>query len=131
MQFASQGEITKTLNHLDEMVTEAVAKHQPHIIALPECFNFEYCTEPAILNAMAESMDGATCQRLSQLSKKFGIFILGGSVIERDANGLYNTSTVWNPNGELIAKFRKVSLSRKRENIIIDLGECFNVKMHL
>lgn len=110
MQFASQGEIAKTLNHLDEMVTKAVAQYRPHVIALPECFNFEYCTEPSIIKAMAEPInDGPTCRRLSALSKKFGIFIVGGSIIERDGNNLYNTSTVWNPSGELIAKFRKVS----------------------
>lgn len=109
VQFASQGEIVKTLNHLEEMVTKAVAKHQPHVIALPECFNFEYCTDPSIIKAMAEPInDGATCRRLSELSKKFGIFIVGGSFIERDGNKLYNTSTVWNPSGELIARHRKV-----------------------
>lgn len=110
LQFASQGEISKTLNHLEELVTKAAAQHQPNVIALPEGFNFEYCTEPCIIKAMAETInDGATCRRLSELSKKFGIFIVGGSIVERDGNNLYNTSTVWNPNGDLIAKFRKVS----------------------
>ena len=116
VQFALQGDIIKTLNHLEEMVTEAVTLHQPHVIALPECFNFEYCADQFKINAMAESIsDGATCRRLSELSKKLGIFIVGGSIIERDGNNLYNTSTVWNPSGELIAKFRKVSLTEKSQ----------------
>lgn len=111
LQFAPKKEISKTLNHLEDLVTKAVAQHQPHVIALPECFNFEYdCTEPSVINAVAESIsDGATCRRMSELSKKFGIFIFGGSIVERDGINLYNTSTVWNPSGELIAKFRKVN----------------------
>lgn len=111
LQFASQGEISKTLNHLEKLVAEAVAAHQPHVIALPECFNFEYCTEPSIVKAMAEPMkDGPSNRRLSELSKKFGIFLVGGS-IERDANNLYNTANVWNPSGELIARHQKVRLN--------------------
>lgn len=107
------------MNHLQELVTKAVAEHQPHVIALPECFNFEYCTEPSIMKAMAETIDGPTNRRLSELSKKFGIFIVGGS-IESEGNHLYNTSNVWNPSGELIAKFCKVSCDLKRTNQYID-----------
>lgn len=109
LQFASQGNLTLTLNHLEELVSKAVAQHQPHVITLPECFNFEYCTEPSILKSMAESLsDGVTCRQLSMLSKKFGIFIVGGSIVESDGSNLYNTTTVWNPSGYLIAKYRKV-----------------------
>lgn len=111
VQFASQGEITKTLNHLEEMVAKAVATHYPDVIAFPECFNFEYCTEPSVVKAKAESInDGATNRRLSELSKKYSIFIVGGS-IERDGDKLYNTANAWGPNGELLARHQKVCRS--------------------
>ena len=39
------------------------------------------------------------------------IFSIGGSIPERDSkNALFNTCTVWNPNGEMIAKHRKMHL---------------------
>lgn len=111
LQLAVQDELAQTLNHLEELVSKAVSQFQPHVIALPECFNFAYCTDTEILEAVAESInDGKTCRTLSQLSKKFAIYIVGGSIIERKDGNLYNTSTVWNTNGELIASYRKVSV---------------------
>lgn len=111
LQIAVQDSLSQTLNHLEELVSKAVAEYQPQIIALPECFNFHYCTDHEILKAAAESIsDGATCRTLSKLSKKFNVYILGGSLIESNGNQLYNTSTVWNTNGELIATYRKVSI---------------------
>lgn len=56
--------------------------------------------------------DGATCRTLSKLSEKFGVYIVAGPIIERDGVNLYNTSTVWNPKGELTARHRKVSACR-------------------
>lgn len=110
LQFLCQDNLTKTLNHLEELVERAVEQYRPHLIALPECFTFAYETEMAILNKMAETIkDGKTCQTLSALCKKYNLYIVGGSIVERDGTNLYNTATVWNSNGELIARHRKVS----------------------
>lgn len=51
---------------------------------------------------------GQTCKVLSQAARQNEIYVIGGSFPEKDGDKLYNTSTVWNPNGELIAKHRKV-----------------------
>lgn len=108
LQFAVKDGLTETLNHLDEMVSKAVNDHQPDIISLPELFNFPYCTDLSVLEAMAESISyGATFRRLSILAKQFAIHIVGG-LVERDNDNLYNTAAVYDPNGELIAKHRKV-----------------------
>lgn len=118
LQFLYQDNLTKTLNHLEELVEDAVKQYQPHLIALPECFTFAYETEMPILNKMAETIkDGKTCQTLSDLSKKYNLYIVGGSIVERDDTNLYNTATVWNPNGELIARHRKVSGNKIRQRI--------------
>lgn len=109
LQFLNQGNLTKTLNHLEELVEKAVKQYQPHLIALPECFTFAYETKMPILIEMAETIkDGKTCQTLSALAKKFNLYIVGGSIVEREGINLYNTATVWNPDGELIAQHRKV-----------------------
>lgn len=127
MQFAVQGNLSKTLEHLEELLSNAVVQYQPEIIALPECFNFSYNTDTTILTTMAESInDGETCRTLSKLSKKFGVFIVGGSIIERSDAYLYNTSTVWNSNGELIARHRKVLCSSKRKHFYRKV-KCSNI----
>lgn len=102
--------LAKTLVHLEELAEEAVNAHQRQTIALPECFNFVYNMDSSILKVVAETINGGeTCHTLSKLSEKFGIYIVGGSVIERDGVNLYNSSMVWNVNGELIARHRKAS----------------------
>lgn len=122
LQFAVRENLAETLKHLEELVSSAVTQHQPEIIALPECFSFAYNTDTTILTAVAESIsDGITCRTLSKLSKMFGIYIVGGSIIERHGAHLYNTSTVWNSSGELIARHRKVKCpvkeNRKRKTL--------------
>lgn len=45
---------------------------------------------------------------LSRAAKQNSVFVVGGTIPEVDGDGIYNTCTVWNPDGELIAKYRKV-----------------------
>lgn len=62
---------------------------------------------------------GETCRRLSECAKKFSIYIVGGSIPEIEGDRLYNTCTVWNPQGKLIAKHRKVN------SIFLDVEKYF------
>lgn len=56
-----------------------------------------------------ESLDNSeTVRALSQAAKENQIYLIGGSIPEKDGDKLYNTCTVFDPNGELIAKHRKV-----------------------
>ena len=45
---------------------------------------------------------------MSSAAKDAGVYLIGGSIPERDGDKLYNTCTVWNPQGDMIAKHRKV-----------------------
>ncbi|XP_022183791.1 omega-amidase NIT2-like isoform X2 [Myzus persicae] len=76
---------------------------------LPECFNAPYDT--ALFRQYAEVIPGGqTCNALSQAAKSNQIYIVGGSIPEICDGKVYNTCTVWDPNGDLIAKHRKVHL---------------------
>ncbi|EGG14611.1 nitrilase 2 [Cavenderia fasciculata] len=86
------------------------------LICLPECFNCPYST--AVFKEYSEIVDannlGDTTTMLSHAAKEFGVWIIGGSIPERSAQGdldnIYNTCTVFNPSGELVATHRKVHL---------------------
>lgn len=77
------------------------------MVGLPEFFN-----APIDEHGNAELIpNGPTSVRLAQLAKELNVYIIGGSIPERDAQNpetLYNTATVWSPEGKLIAKHRKV-----------------------
>ncbi|XP_030762381.1 omega-amidase NIT2 [Sitophilus oryzae] len=79
------------------------------LVSLPECFNSPYGTK--FFNQYAESIiNGPTSQMLSRAAKENEIFLVGGTYPEIDNNKYYNTCTVWNPKGELIATYRKMHL---------------------
>lgn len=102
--------LSETLNSLTQLIEEAVLKHQPRVIALPEAFNAAYDPNEEAFNNVAEVVpDGESSRHLSSLAKKHGVYIVGGSIIEQANGKLYNTSTIWNASGKLIARYRKVS----------------------
>jgi predicted amidohydrolase len=58
----------------------------------------------------AESIpSGETSVALSKAAKENSIYIVGGTIPEIEGDKLYNTCTVWSPNGALIGRHRKVS----------------------
>jgi len=76
---------------------------------LPECFNGLY--EIDLFRKNAEVIpSGETCKALSQAAKSNQIYVVGGSIPELYNDKVYNTCTVWDPNGKLIATHRKVHL---------------------
>lgn len=101
------------LDNMTKRVLDAVKVHQPRVVTLPECFNSPYGTQ--YFHEYAECVpSGKTCQRLAQLAKDCNIYIVGGTIPEIDETShpqlLYNTCTIWSPQGELLAKHRKMHL---------------------
>jgi predicted amidohydrolase len=59
----------------------------------------------------AESVPGALSDALAELAQRCQIFLVGGSILERGAEGrCYNTSLLFSPVGEILGKYRKIHL---------------------
>jgi len=85
------------------------ARAGAQIVSLPECFNSPYGTQ--FFGEYSESIpSGPSCQALAKAAKDNQIYLIGGSIPECDDSKLYNTSTVWCPEGNLLAKHRKIHL---------------------
>jgi predicted amidohydrolase len=54
--------------------------------------------------------EGLTAQAMSGAAKRLGIYIIAGSIPERDSKGIYNTCLSFNREGEIIGKHRKAHL---------------------
>ncbi|XP_029816490.1 omega-amidase NIT2 [Manacus vitellinus] len=89
------------------LVREASAKGAK-VVALPECFNSPYGTQ--YFKEYAEKIPGESTQKLSEVAKECNIYLIGGSIPEEDGGKLYNTCTVFGPDGAMLAKHRKVHL---------------------
>ncbi|XP_042230438.1 omega-amidase NIT2-like [Homarus americanus] len=98
---------SKNVARAVQLIREA-AGGGAQVVALPECFNSPY--GPNYFPQYAEAIPGESTEALSAAAKKFGIFVVGGSIPEREGDKLYNTCTVWDPQGEMIAKHRKIHL---------------------
>eukprot|EP00093_Oithona_nana_P008121 08121.XXX_440542_441462_1 [CDS] Oithona nana genome sequencing. len=108
VQLAVTANKAANLNRAVDKITEA-SKNGAKLVSLPEIFNSPYGTN--YFSEYAEPVpEGQSCQLLAKAAKDNGIFLIGGSIPERDGNDLFNTCTVWNPNGEMLAKYRKMHL---------------------
>ncbi|KAF9186115.1 hypothetical protein BGZ51_002240 [Haplosporangium sp. Z 767] len=98
--------LTNARTHVLEAASQGA-----NLIVLPECFNSPYGTK--FFPEYAEHLkDGPSVKALSSMAKDANAYLIGGSIPERDPSDdkIYNTCTVYNPLGELIATHRKIHL---------------------
>ncbi|ORY96443.1 carbon-nitrogen hydrolase [Syncephalastrum racemosum] len=96
------------IQHARSKVLEA-AQNGANVVVLPECFNSPYGTQ--FFDEYAEELSNSpTVNMLSSVAKETGIYLFGGSIPERSGGKLYNTLTVYDPQGTMIATHRKVHL---------------------
>ncbi|KAM7178140.1 omega-amidase NIT2 [Macrochelys suwanniensis] len=95
------------LNKACGLIRKATAQGAK-VVVLPECFNSPYSTK--YFSEYAEKIPGESTQKLSEVAKECGIYLIGGSIPEEDAGKLYNTCTVFGPDGAMLAKHRKIHL---------------------
>ena len=99
----------KTLKNAVDLIRIAMKEKYATVVVLPESFNCPYSEKN--FQATAEEIPlGPTSQALRKAARDFGVYIVGGSIAEICCGKLYNTCTVWKPDGELLAKHREVSI---------------------
>lgn len=78
------------------------------LVILPEMFCLPY--ETARFAEYAETAGGPAQQMLAAAARENRCWLVGGSICEEENGRYYNTSYVYDPAGNLIAKHRKVHL---------------------
>ncbi|XP_055345568.1 omega-amidase NIT2-like [Paramacrobiotus metropolitanus] len=91
-----------------QMIRTAATEHKAKLISLPECFNSPYGTQ--YFADYAEPIPGPTVEALAQAAKEHKVYLIGGSIPEKKGTALYNTATVFGPDGSLMKTFRKLHL---------------------
>lgn len=84
------------------------AKAGAKLVVLPECWNSPYAV--SAFPDYAETIPGPTTDALAAAAKSNSVFLVGGSIPEKEGSRFYNTSITFNPAGELLAKHRKIHL---------------------
>jgi len=95
-------------------LTAQAAGEGARLVVLPECFSFLGRREGDKL-AIAETLDGSgpVMTKLRELALAHHIYIVGGGtpeIVPGDAKRTFNTAVVIDPEGQLLARYRKVHL---------------------
>ena len=94
-------------NALDMIKT--AAENKSDLVILPEMFNCPYDNEKFTEYA-EEKKDSKTLKAMKEAAKDSNMYIIAGSIPELNDNNLYNTSFIFNRNGEIIGSHRKMHL---------------------
>ncbi len=85
------------------------AESNADFIVLPEMFNCPYSNDKFVEYGENEH-ESCTLNTISQLAESYNVYILAGSIPEREGDKLYNTSYLFDKTGSIIAKHRKMHL---------------------
>jgi predicted amidohydrolase len=91
-----------------EAQVRAAAERGADLAALPEYF--AYLGPSGLRHEHAEPVPGALTDRLGALTRELGIWVLAGTVLERDGVRVYDTSLLLDRTGEVVARYRKIHL---------------------
>jgi len=99
----------QNLEQFTEFIAQAAAE-KADIVCLPEAITMvgtrmDYVTA-------SEPVPGPTTRFLGDIARKHGLYIVAG-ILERQGNTVYNTAVLINRTGDLVGKYRKVSLPRE------------------
>ncbi len=118
IQMKSGEDKEKNLIQAKKLIQTAIKKNID-FIALPEVFNYRGNINEA--SKMAEIIPGYSSNFISDLAKKYNVWILIGSMMENRGSENqkirksgnkkpFNTSVLINPKGEIVTKYRKMHL---------------------
>ena len=87
---------------------ERVAKEGADMAIFSEMFCCPY--DNSFFKEYGEEEGGYAFTKMSEAAKKFGIYVVAGTMPELEEDNIYNTSYVFDRKGEKIAKHRKMHL---------------------
>lgn len=91
-----------------EGLLRRAAAEGAELAALPEVFPFY--GSGARVREIAEPIPGPITEGLAAVARETGMWVLGGSIAERDGDLIHNTSPLIDPNGEIVATYRKIHM---------------------
>ena len=111
IQMVSTDTLSKNLELTEKLIEEAAAK-KAKLITLPENFPLMGKQDKDRLTITEPFNDGPLQLFLSEQSKRYKIWLLGGTVplVSDNPEKVFATSLLFNPNGECIARYDKIHL---------------------
>jgi len=129
IQASSSDDIDSNLSQIEALIETAVGNGGQDdqsvckMIVLPECFGFMQSSITQLLSVSESEGDGKIQGFLSQISRKYNIWIIGGSIPLKstDKNRVTNTQLVYDDQGNQVARYDKIFLF----DVSLDNGESY------
>ena len=96
------------LEKAGSMIADSMNENADFIV-LPEMFNCPYSNDKFIEYA-EEEQESVTLNNISKLAGDNDVYILAGSIPEKEDDKIFNTSYLFDKKGQIIAKHRKMHL---------------------
>lgn len=114
------GKPEQNLEHAKALMEVAV-KNRPDIIVFPELWTTGY--DLTRLDEIADDEAQTTIEFLTEAAKKYHIHFVGGSVANRQLDGIKNTLLIVNKEGQLVHQYSKLHLFRLMdEHLYLEAG---------
>ncbi len=88
---------------------EEAARQKAEFVVLPETLTY-YATGKTFAEC-AESIPGPSTKYFGSLAKKHDLYLVAG-LLERDKHLIFNVAVLMGPDGQVVGKYRKVTLPR-------------------
>ncbi|MFW5794234.1 MAG: nitrilase-related carbon-nitrogen hydrolase [Bacillota bacterium] len=98
---------SNTISNLAKLLTKTKSNKFDFII-FPEMFTTPY--ELKYFKEYKQTRDSKIFTYLKTIAKKYNSYVIGGSIPEADNKNIYNTSFIFDREGKIIAKYRKIHL---------------------
>lgn len=93
------------------IMIEQAAQKGAEVVCLPELFATPYfANQESCDTDYLESIPGPSSQMLAEAARKNKVVLVGGSFYERATEGTFNTTLIFNPEGEQIGMYRKIHI---------------------
>ena len=121
LQFRSElGAVDENFKRAARLINRSLIE-KPDVIILPELWSTGFYPKPP--EEFADSEGQRTCEFLSTAARNNHVNIVGGTVLVRDGDRLFNRNCVFDRNGECIALYDKIHLfSMSKENEVFTAG---------
>jgi len=108
VQLCAGSDKAANLDKVELFVADA-ARQGARLVVLPEVFLWR--GPRAEEGNGAEPIPGPSTERLGRLARSLGLYLLAGSILERSGGDkVFNTSLLFGPRGEIMARYRKTHL---------------------
>lgn len=100
----------ENMNYIVKEIQSIGKQDRAKVVFLPEFIigaPFHFPGRAHLKGVVDDTIPGKITHTFSELAKKYGLYIFGGSIVEREGDHYYNSTFVIGPEGNILGKARK------------------------